>query len=107
MRGKSILCAAALAAALGAPAALPAGKSYTVAIEGMKFSPERIEVGVGDTITWVNKDFLPHSVTAPAARLESGDLASSQSWKFVARKKGEIDYICRLHPVMRGVVVVK
>ena len=73
----------------------------------MKFSPERIEVAVGDTITWINKDFLPHSVTAPAAGLESGDLASSRSWKFIARKKGEIDYICRLHPVMRGVVVVK
>jgi plastocyanin len=102
-----LLCAAAIAAALGAPAALSAGKSHTVTIEGMKFLPERIEVAVGDTITWINKDFLPHSVTAPAARLESGDLASSHSWKLVARKKGEIDYICRLHPVMRGVIVVK
>ena len=102
-----MLCAAALAAALGAPAELPAGNARTVTIEGMKFSPERIEVAVGDTITWINKDFLPHSVTAPAARLESGDLATNQSWKFIARKKGEIDYICRLHPVMRGVIVVK
>jgi len=107
MRGKGILCAAALAAALGAPPVQPAGKPHTVTIEGMKFAPERIEVAVGDTITWINKDFLPHSVTAPAARLESGDLASSQTWKFTPRKKGEIDYICRLHPVMRGVVVVK
>ena len=107
MRSKTILCAAAIAAALGAPAAQPAGKSHTVTIEGMKFSPERIEVALGDTITWVNKDILPHSVTAPAARLESGDLASSQSWKFIARTKGEIDYICRQHPVMRGVIVVK
>ncbi|HKD41226.1 MAG TPA: cupredoxin family copper-binding protein [Myxococcaceae bacterium] len=107
MRGKSILSAAALAAALGAPPVQPAGKPHTVTIEGMKFAPERIEVAVGDTITWINKDFLPHSVTAPAARLESGDLASNQSWKFSARKKGEIDYICRLHPVMRGVIVAK
>jgi plastocyanin len=44
---------------------------------------------------------------ASTAGLESGDLASSHTWKFIARKKGEIDYICRLHLVMRGVVVVK
>jgi plastocyanin len=48
---------------------------------------------------------VPHSVTAPG--LESGDLAEGASWSLVAPQKGEIAYICRLHPVMRGVVVVK
>ncbi len=71
----------------------------------MKFVPERIEVAAGDTIVWTNKDFLPHSVTA--AKLESGDLGQNQSFRFVARSKGEMKYICRLHPVMRGVVVVR
>ena len=73
----------------------------------MKFVPERLEVAVGDTIVWTNGDFVPHSVTAPSAGLESGDLAEGRSFSFVARKKGEIAYICRLHPVMRAVVVVK
>ena len=89
------------------PAAHAAGTSHTVTIEGMKFSPGRLEVRAGDSITWVNKDFLPHSVTAKAARVESGDLAPGKTWKLVVRSKGEIDYICRLHPVMHGVVVVR
>jgi plastocyanin len=76
-----------------------------VRIEGMKFVPERLEVAAGDIITWINHDLVPHSVTAPG--LESGDLAEGASWSLVARQKGEIAYICRLHPVMRGVVVVK
>jgi plastocyanin len=71
----------------------------------MKFVPERLEVAAGDTIVWTNRDFVPHSVTAPG--VESGDLAEGASWTLVARQKGEIAYICRLHPVMRGVVVVK
>jgi plastocyanin len=71
----------------------------------MKFVPERLEVAAGDTIVWTNRDFVPHSVTAPG--LESGDLGEGSSWSLVARQKGEIAYICRLHPVMRGVVVVK
>ena len=78
-----------------------------VRIEGMKFVPERIEVAAGDTIVWTNRDFLPHSVTAAQAKVESGDLTQDKSFKFVARNKGEMKYVCRLHPVMQGVVVVK
>ncbi len=84
-----------------------AGKSHTVHIEGMKFVPERLEVAPGDTVVWTNKDFLPHTVTSKKAGIESGELAQDQSWKLVARRKGEIDYICRLHPVMKGVLLVK
>lgn len=71
----------------------------------MKFIPERVEVAVGETLTFTNRDFVPHTVTAPG--IESGDLAEGKSWSMVAKEKGEIAYICRLHPVMKGVVVVK
>jgi plastocyanin len=64
-------------------------------------------VAAGDRITWTNRDIVPHTVTASAAGIESGELAQGKSWTFVARNKGEVDYICRLHPVMRGTLVVK
>ena len=94
-------------AACPAASAYAAGKTHTVRIEGMKFVPERLQVAAGDTVVWTNKDFLPHSVTASAAGVESGDLTPGKSWRFTARKKGEMPYICRLHPVMKGVLVVK
>jgi plastocyanin len=94
-------------AACPAAGACAAGKTHTVRIEGMKFVPERLEVAAGDTVIWTNKDFLPHSVTATDAGVESGDLAPSKSWRFVGRKKGEMRYICRLHPVMKAVLIVK
>ena len=84
-----------------------AGKTHTVRIEGMKFVPERLEVAAGDTVVWTNRDLLPHSVTSNGARVESGDLAPNKSWRFIARDKGEMPYICRLHPVMKGLLVVK
>ena len=100
---------AVLAAALlvGAAAADAAGKTHAVRIDGMKFVPERVEVAAGDTIVWTNKDIVPHTVTAAEAKVESGELQTGKSFKFVARKPGEMSYICRLHPVMHGVVVVK
>jgi plastocyanin len=94
-------------AACPAAGAYAAGKTHTVRIEGMKFVPERLEVARGDTVRWTNADFVPHSVTASDAGVESGDLALGKSWRLVARKKGEMRYICRLHPVMKGLLVVK
>ena len=90
-----------------APAVHAAGKTHAVRIEGMRFVPERLEVTQGDTVVWTNKDFLPHSVTASEARVESGDLAPGKTFRFVARNKGEMPYMCRLHPVMKGVLVAK
>ena len=101
-RAALVLFCIAASSAAGA-----AGTTHAVRIEGMKFIPERLEVARGDTVVWTNKDFLPHSVTASEARVESGDLAPDKSWRFTARKKGEMHYICRLHPVMKGVLVVK
>ena len=73
----------------------------------MQFVPERLEVAAGDRITWTNRDIVPHTVTARAAGIESGELAQGKSWTYVARRKGEIAYICRLHPVMHGRLIVK
>jgi plastocyanin len=73
----------------------------------MKFVPERLEVAAGDRITWTNRDLVPHSVTAKAARIESGDLGQDKSWSYVAKKPGEVAYICRLHPMMRAVLIVR
>ncbi len=71
----------------------------------MKFVPERLEVAAGDRVTWTNKDFLPHTVTASG--IESGELAEGKSFSYVVKKPGEIAYICRLHPVMHGTIIVK
>ena len=73
----------------------------------MKFVPERLEVAAGDRITWTNRDFLPHTVTAPGASIESGDLGEGKTFSYVAKNPGEIGYICRLHPVMKGSIVVR
>jgi plastocyanin len=39
-------------------------KTFHVAIKGFKFQPEKLEVEVGDTVTWTNEDIVPHIVTA-------------------------------------------
>ena len=102
--GRILTLAAAVALS---PGAIAAGKAHQVVIEGMKFVPERIEVAVGDSITWVNKDPVPHTVTNAAKKIESGTIDPNGKWKYVVRRKGDIDYVCRFHPGMRGTISVK
>jgi len=73
----------------------------------MKFSPDRLEVAVGDTVTWTNKDLVPHTVTAAGAGIESGNIAPGASWKYVVKRRGEVNYVCRYHPTMKAILVVK
>ena len=95
-----------LAAALVLFPGLAAAKDHMVLIEGMKFVPETVEVAPGDTVTWTNKDFVPHTVSAGKA-LESGTIEANGSWKYVAKAKGRTEYVCRFHPGMRATLVVK
>jgi plastocyanin len=101
--GRALLLGAAL---VFCPNLTAAGKAQKVAMEGIKFVPERLEVALGDTITWTNRDLVPHTVTSGTA-IESGTIDANKHWQYVARKKGEIDYICRFHPGMRGKLIVK
>jgi plastocyanin len=60
----------------------------------------------GETVTWINKDPFPHTVTAGNA-FDSGDIGANRSWKRVFREAGRYDYICTLHPNMKGSVIVE
>lgn len=73
----------------------------------MKSSPDRLEVAVGDTVTWTNRDLVPHTVTSAAAGIESGNIAPGASWKTVVKRRGEFEYTCRYHPTMKATLVAK
>ena len=73
----------------------------------MKFVPERLEVAAGDLVTWVNRDLVPHTVTASGAGIESGAIAPGARFSWRARGAGEVPYVCRFHPTMKALLVVK
>ena len=80
--------------------------AHTVEIDGLKYSPAMLSVKRGDTVTWVNKDPFPHTVTAHGA-FDSGDIPAGGRWTLVARKPGTYGYICTYHPNMKGVLKVE
>jgi plastocyanin len=89
----------------GSPAAA-APRSYTVVVDKLKFGPVPAVLHKGDTIVWVNKDFLKHSATATDHSFDL-DLAAGAKGATVLKKTGAIAFVCRYHPGMRGVLNVK
>ena len=94
-----------LIAALWLPL-LAGAAEHRVVIDAMQFSPQVVEARPGDTIVWENRDMFVHNVTGAAAGVGSGDLQPGKSWRYVVRAGTSFDYLCTLHPVMKGRVNV-
>jgi plastocyanin len=78
---------------------------HTVEIVQMKFVPDVLNVSAGDTIVWVNRDFVQHDVTELSANLwTSKPLVTGAAWTLVLTKS-QI-YHCSLHVVMKGKIIV-
>lgn len=107
---RSAKCArAAVAAAvvvLTASAAAAAPRTYTVVIDKMKYGSAPPELHRGDSIIWLNRDFLRHTATAADHSFDV-DLPPGAKAKTVLGKTGAIAFACRYHPGMRGVLQIR
>lgn len=103
-------------AALAGPA-LPADRE--VGISGFRFSPDEVQVDPGDTVTWrYNGPDTNHSVTSqppgqaeefdsdPGRMPRNEDHPIGTSFKHTFTKSGTFTYFCKVHPSMRGRVIV-
>ena len=77
-----------------------------VAIPGKLFEPERLQVLVGDTVTWRNLDAAIHTVTADDGTFDSGDLAPDDAFSVTFAQPGRTTYHCAIHRYMTGEIDV-
>jgi plastocyanin len=101
---KAFLFAAAIIA-MASPA-FAQTTAHEQIIDIKSFMLMSVTVPAGTTVTWTNRDQVPHTVVAKdkswrSAALDTGD---SYSHKFDA--PGTYDYFCSLHPQMIGRVTV-
>jgi len=82
----------------------PSGETE-VMIEGFAFQPATTTVAPGTTITWINQDSVAHTVAIGGT--ESPRLNMGDSWSYTLDTAGTFDYICGLHPSMKGQIVVQ
>jgi len=77
-----------------------------ILIQGMAFSPSTITFTAGTTITWTNKDGVPHTVTSNTGIFNSGSIGSNGTYSHLFNTAGTFPYKCTIHPSMTATVVV-
>jgi plastocyanin len=87
-----------------------AAAGEAVKIMGFTFGPNKLTTAPGKPVTWVNNDGSPHQITfvGDNAKLPRSEMllkGQSHTQSFAAA--GTYDYICGLHPQMKGSVEVK
>ncbi|OGO04726.1 MAG: hypothetical protein A2Y73_07065 [Chloroflexi bacterium RBG_13_56_8] len=83
-----------------------------VVMRNISFQPAEITVASGTTVTWINEDSAPHTITSgtrnnPSGLFNSGSVSGGGSFSFTFDKAGTYDYFCSIHPGMNGTVIVE
>jgi len=86
------------------PAAVAAAP--LVHINNFAFGPQTLTVRAGMTVTWVNDDEEPHTVTASDHSYHSPILNTGGRVSHRYDAPGQYAYFCSLHPHMTGRIVV-
>lgn len=103
---KPIACSSASAALLiAAWATLARADVIEIKIKDLAFAPQQVTAHVGDTIRWVNGDFVAHTATARNGAWDVM-IPANASKSVVLKTAGAVDYFCKFHPQMTGKVTV-
>jgi len=107
--GVAVLGTAALGAKNSVVAAQQKPQNAEMKIDNFSFGPAALTVSVGSTVTWTNRDDIPHTVVSsddPKA-FKSKVLDTDEKFSFTFTKAGAYAYFCSIHPKMTGKVVVQ
>jgi len=77
-----------------------------VKVDDYMFHPALLTVHVGDKVTWVNGDQVPHTIVNVEKRFHSAALDTGDQFSFTFTQTGNFKYFCTLHPQMVGTIVV-
>ncbi len=109
-----VLGTALMAFTVVAWSSTPPVNDYVVRIDKL-FSPDNLEIQIGDRVEWKNFDSDNHTVTAqffPTGvqeenSFDSGVIPSGGSFEHVFLKEGTCRYWCSIHREMRGTITIR
>ena len=79
----------------------------SIAIDNFSFTPKELTVAAGTTITWVNRDDVPHTVVSTDKKFRSKALDTDDQFSFTFTDTGTYNCFCSVHPIMVGKIIVK
>src|SRR6202165_2740378 len=77
-----------------------------VVVDNFSFSPAAATVPSGATVTWTNRDDVPHNIVSTEKKFASRVLDTDQQFSHRFDVSGTDPYYCSIHPRMTGRIVV-
>ena len=85
----------------------PSAAAAEVKIDNFSFGPQTLTVAVGATVTWTNRDDIPHTVVSTDGVFKSKVRDTDEKFSYTFDKAGTYPYFCSIHPKRTGTVVVQ
>ena len=85
----------------------PSAASAEVKIDNFSFAPQTLTVPVGTTVTWTNRDDIPHTIVSTDGVFKSKVRDTDEKFSYTFTKAGTYTYYCSVHPKMTGKIVVQ
>ena len=92
--------------AASCPPADPAAAPGELLVQNFLFCPATVTVAPGTELRWTNRDGALHTVSADSDLFDTGNFGRGEARTIRFETPGTHAYFCRLHPFMRGTVVV-
>ena len=84
-----------------------AAPEASIEIDNFKFGVVNLTVAAGTTVTWTNRDDVPHTVASATKLFKSKPLDTGDTFSYTFKDAGTFEYYCSMHPRMTGKIVVK
>jgi plastocyanin len=84
-------------------------RTEVVEIRDNEFRPDLVTISAGQTVRWQNQDQTEHTVTevsGPGEPFDSGEIAGGDSYEQDFADIGTVEYVCEIHPDMRGEIEI-
>ena len=78
-----------------------------VGIDNFSFGTETLNISVGTTVTWINRDDIPHTIVSMDGVFKSKVRDTDEKFSYTFTKAGTYPYFCSVHPKMTGKIVVQ
>ena len=85
----------------------PSAANAEVKIDNFSFGPQTVTVPIGATVTWTNRDDIPHTVVSTDGVFKSKVRDTDEKFSYTFTKAGTYPYFCSVHPKMTGTIVVQ
>jgi len=81
--------------------------SMEVRVDNFTFGPDTLTVPANSTVTWINKDDVPHVIASNDGLFKSKALDTEDKYSYTFTKAGTYAYYCSVHPKMVGKIIVQ